>query len=363
MRIFSAIIVILLGLVAAAWLGGETWLAREMRSRLTTGTPVGAGQIVELRDPARIGLAMNDVRITLPDAVLELPALAVGLKSLRPNEVLVELPEELVVDSLAGKNTVQLNDPVLTGRFAPMNDFALSQLRVALAGSRMDGAELSGPLKLDADLSRLGSGAARRAMTAYDVTGQIADLDLSANPALAGLPVPIGKIGTEFAGRIWFDRAISPTDASGALPQLVGFQTSGSDIILGDIRARLIGRVEADDQGRAHGQLVVYTKDGPRILQMLADGGVMPKGAVKLASGMLKQISEMPVPEDLTEADRLIADSQANQRRDGKPDLAPPTFPAPEAGELRLPIVMKDGKMMLGALPLGPAPQIATPLP
>lgn len=343
MRIISAIIVIILALVAAAWLGGETWLAHQMRNRLTPDAPISAGQITELRSPALIGLSMSDVRITMPDAIVELPTLAIGLKSTSPTVVQVDLPQTLVVDSLAGKNTVQLDAPLLTGRIAPFDGFALRQLRIALDASRMDGNAFTGPVRLDADIASLGSGSPLRAQAAYDLAGEITDLDLSANPALASLPIPIGQIGAAFTGRIWLDRILSPAITPTTLPQVVGFETPGSDIILGDIRVKAIGKIEADSQGRAQGLLVIYTKDAQPILQAMADSGILPKRALKLASSMMRQISDMPIPQETGTSTST-------------------TFPAPQNEELRLPIMMNEGRISLGALPLGAAPQIATPL-
>ncbi|WP_036744620.1 DUF2125 domain-containing protein [Paracoccus sp. N5] len=302
------------------WLGAEGLLVRELR-RFAAETPgVGIGTLHELRRPGRIGVSAVAVELETPSGRLALPQAQAWVGPLHPTELRLDLPPQAVLDAGAGAMVLGLTDAEAGLGVRPL---AGAEFRSVFARS--------GPLTLEG--APLAQGLDARARLAddggYDVALSLHDLapEALSNP----LPLP-GKLSLKATGRLWLDRPPSPqTLTPETMPLPTGLRLDGSELRLGKLGARILGEVHADAQGRAQGLLAVYTPDARPMLEAAAAAGLIPQKVVMLAGAMLKNISELPLPEG--------AD-----------------FPAPASGELRLPLILADGKVSLGPVTLGPAP-------
>ena len=72
MKTLAILLLLIGGAVAAAWLGGETWLARKAQAMIAEDPRVEASQVTPLREIDRIGLGLTEVEIATPggDALL-----------------------------------------------------------------------------------------------------------------------------------------------------------------------------------------------------------------------------------------------------------------------------------------------------
>ena len=66
MRTLLLIVIMLGGALAAAWVGGETWLAREAAQRIAADPQIAAAGVEPLRELCRVGLALTDVAVETP---------------------------------------------------------------------------------------------------------------------------------------------------------------------------------------------------------------------------------------------------------------------------------------------------------
>lgn len=307
-------------LLGGLWLGAERLLAREMRRIVAEVPELQIGTLHELRRPGRIGVTAVGVAVETPSARLALPQAQAWVSALQPTVIRLALPPTAMLDTRAGPVTLGLSDAR-----------AGLGLRV-LAGAEFNRFEArSGPMTLDGKpLAEAFDVTARLAEdSGYDVTLALRDLA----PEALGNPLPLpGTLNLRANGRVWLDRAPSPkTLTPETAPQLTGLRLDGSEISLGRLRARVLGEVHADAQGRAQGVLAIYSPDARPMLDAAAAAGLIPQRVVLLAGAMLTNIAALPLPEG--------AD-----------------FPAAAAGELRLPLVMANGKVSLGPVTLGPAP-------
>lgn len=307
-------------LLGGLWLGAEGLLARELRRIAAESPALRIGTLHELRRPGRIGFAAVGIQIDTPPTRLALPRAQAWVSPLQPTVIRLALPPTATLDGGAGPVALGLADAK-----------AGLGLRV-LAGAEFDRIEArSGPLTLaGAPLAQGFEVTARLAQdSGYDVTVSLRDLA----PEALGTPLPVpGTLSLQADGRVWLDRPPSPrTLTPETAPQLTGLRLDGSRITLGRLSARVQGRVDADAQGRAQGVLAVYTPDARPMLDAAAAAGLIPQKVVLLAGALLRNIAALPMPEG--------AD-----------------FPAAAAGELRLPVVLADGKASLGPVVLGPAP-------
>jgi hypothetical protein len=308
-------------LLGGAWLGAEGLLARELR-RFAAETPaIEIGTLHELRHAGRIGVSAVAVSLDTPSGRLHLPQAQAWISPLQPTRLRLDLPAQATLDSGAGPIALGLGDAHAGLGLRPLAGSEFSNFFAGAGPLTLAGAALAQRLDLQGQLTDDGG---------YDVKLALHDLapEVLAHP----LPIP-GKLNLDATGRLWFDRPLSPRGlTSETMPLPVGLRLDGSDLRLGTLGASIRGELHADAQGQAQGLLVVYTHDAKPILAAAAAAGLIPQNVEMLAGAMLRNISNLPMP------------------------AAGAGYPAPTAGELRLPLVMADGKVRLGPLTLGPAP-------
>ena len=276
---------------------------------------------------------LSDLEVAGPTATLTLPMTDLWLSPLHPTEARLTLPDTTVLDRSAGPVTLGLGEAGASLRLRPLGGLTLGSASLNSNAMTVEGAPLAEGLHLSAELARLGHDSPPAAVAAYDLNIGITGFD--ANLLAPELALP-GALGLDGTGRIWLDRAPGPRTLSPETrPVMVGLQIDEARITLGKVTARITGRVQADAEGRAEGELTLSTADIKPLLQAAANAGMIPSQAVVLADTVFKKLATH------RETGASATDSDAS---------------APVAPELRLPLTFADGKTHLGPLPLGPAP-------
>lgn len=328
MRRLLVLAVVFVAILAGLWLGGETLLARQLRKAAAQDPGFQIGAVTELRELRRIGVHLADLRIDRPTGALTLPMAELWLAPSRLTEARLTLPDTATLETAAGPKVLGLSGAGADLRLRPLSGLTLGSMGLHSGAMTLDGAALANGVKVSAELGRLGGDSPQRAIAAYDLDIDLGALD--ANLLTPELDLP-GLLALQARGRVWLDRAPSPwTLQPGARPLPVGFRIDDGALTLGKVTAHITGRVQADAEGRAEGELTLSTTDLKPLLQAAANAGLIPKQAVVLAETVAKSLGN----------------------RAGAPE------PAADATgpELRLPLKFADGKMHLGPLPLGPAP-------
>lgn len=315
--LWLTVIALLLG---GLWLGAEGLLVRELRRIAGQVPELQIGTLHELRRPGRIGVAAVGVTLDTPSVGLALPQAQAWVSPLQPTVIRLALPPTATLDAGAGPVTLGLTDARAGLGLRVQAEAEFNRLEARSGPLTLDGRPLAQGFDVTARLADDGG---------YDMTLSLRDL---APEALADpLPLP-GLLNLHATGRVWLDRPPSPRTLSPeTAPLPTGLRLDGSEISLGRLRARVLGQLHADAQGRAQGVLAIYSPDARPMLDAAAAAGLIPQRVVVLAGAMLTNIAALPLP---TGAD----------------------FPAAAAGELRLPLVMADGTISLGPVTLGPAP-------
>lgn len=355
--IFVVLIAVFLG---AVWLGGESWLARRATTAIEQRDDVSAGMVTPLRQASRIGIRAEqvdyagdtngrDIALSLPWAELWVPPTAL-------TDATLTLPDAARLSVDGREAALRLTGGQGMLRLSPLNNMALTRARMTADSVAIDDQPALEGLRVAADLVSLGHDAPRGARAAYNLSLQLESLDPAALVEL-GLPAPAlpGAISADGDLHLWLTDAPGMKGLRGAGPQaqLVGFRSAGIDLGIGDLTARVIGQVAADAQGRAEGRMAIYTADAQELLAAAEQAGMIPRPAVSLGGAMLTALSRMPMtPEEDGDAAKPV-------RMVGSQPVATGfVFPDPAEGELRIPIFLRDGRVFLGAIPVGPAPKL-----
>ena len=348
MRRLLSLLLLLALLLAGAWIGGETYAAAQLRQLSAAGLGFQAQSVSPLRNLHRIGIRLQDPQIQTIFGRIEAPQAVISVLPLNPMRARLQLPPTLALDLGQGPMPLELTDPRIETRLQPLAGFAPRWAHLSSGPVALDGRPLASGLSVDARMAALDAEAPQDAAAAYDVTWRLDQFDPTAFPRLADMADGIGGAGPvmfQGKGRVWLDTAPTPA-ALAAIPAPMpnALRIDEAQLSIGRLTARVIGQIRPDDQGRATGALALYSRDATPMLEAAGESGLIPKNAVRLAGAMIRSISAMPMPGEQT---------------DGAP-AAPGvmTYPRPEPGELRLPLIMADGRMSLGPIPLGPAPQL-----
>lgn len=328
-------LVLLVGMGVGGWLGAEHLLAGRVRAAIDADPALQATQVQPLRDPRQFGLTLTEPQFRDPAMGLSLAWARLSVSPGAPLTGRLDLPDRAQITIQGRQMQLELTQPVARLALAPMNRMAPRRLDLGARDLMLDGLPLAEGVSLRMQLAPLGAQSPRAARAAYD-----ADLSLQGvqTAALARLGLDLGGLRGSMAAqgplRLWLDG--TPSLTGGRAPALVGWETPGLDLSVEDIGLRIVGRLSRDDQGRAEGQVALYSADADAMIAMAVGLGLIPAQAQLLLRAGLSQLSQ--------------ADLDAT--------LPGPDFPDAAPGELRLPIVMRDGRLLLGGVPIGPAPAL-----
>lgn len=339
MRAFLVLLLLIAAAVAALWLGGESWLASEAGRQAAARRDLALAEARPLRKLGRIGVELVEPAYTSGDVSLALPGLELWVAPADPAAIRVALPDRALLRQAGRDHRVDLRGGAGALRVSPLHGGAIRQAGIQAAMLTLDGAPLAEAVSVDMQMAGLGHEAPRGARAAYDATLTLAGMRPGGLAAMGAptLPLP-GDLSVTGALRVWLDGILDLAVVRGAAapPAPVALRADGVEVTLGGATARLAGMIRRDAAGRAEGRLAIYTGDGDALLRAAGEAGMLPAEGAMLASALLAGIGRMPFPPE-SEADGM-------------------TLPEAAGQELRLPLVMRGGRLLLGDIDLGAAP-------
>ncbi|MDO5621112.1 MAG: DUF2125 domain-containing protein [Paracoccus sp. (in: a-proteobacteria)] len=332
-RFLIALLVIVLLLVAVAWLGIETLAARQLRQMVAEGgEDVQAAAVVPLRRLTRIGVGLDQLHLQGDGAEIDLPRLELWAPPYAPTAFRASLPDSAVANLAGQPVQAQMQDGRLDIEFGPLRDLAMTRAAVRLRNLVLNGQPVLARLIAQAWLGDMPADLPPEVGATYDLELDLSGLDLP-GLAVVGVVSPLpGVASVQGRAQLWLTAAPAEGVLSGhvAEPELVGLQSrDGVTLRLDDLTATLRGRVQADAQGQAEGVLLIYSRDLRAILLQAQSLGLIPERSAHLAATILQGLGAAPVTGD---------------------------WPEPTDGEARLPITFANGEARLAGLPLGAAP-------
>ena len=344
MRILSGLVLLLLLAVAGLWIGGETWLA----GRIMREAEANPGLQVAATDPMRridrIGVRLDEASYQNPRFSLALPWLELWVAPLSLTTAQAGLPDQAMLRHAGRDHALGVANGALSLRLAPLHGGAVARASVDSGPVTLDAQGLADRIALSAAMTGLGPFAPAKARSAYDMQLGLQGIDPDALVALGmpSLALP-GKVSIAGPATVWLNGIVGPRslDAPAQSVWPVGIRSTGVDMRIGELRARLAGFLWRGDHGRIEGRLAIYTEDASALLRQASDAGLIASDAAMLVSAPLNGIGRMPFPDGV--------------RDDGL------SLPEPAEGELRLPVTMKDGRLFLGDIEIGAAPLFPLP--
>lgn len=278
--------------------------------------------------PNRFDLTVEGIRYADPGAGLgwQAPFAQVFAMTWKPWHIIAVLPPEQMV-TLPGEEITILADGLRASvRARPATDLALA-MAVAETDSLL--ARSSAGWTFGTDRSVLSLGAAQGRPAAYDLSVDIAAL--TPDPALLAQLVPDGSLppALEMIRLRATLTLTAPLDrhAGQTRPRLAALDLTDTLVTWGALSVTASGSIAPDDKGLAAGRIEITVTNWRRILPVL------------VASGAIR-------PELAQTVETMLA-SLAQQTGD--------------AEVLPLPLVLENGWMSLGPVPLGPAPLLLPP--
>lgn len=325
-------VILVTGLLAGSWIFAENRAVERVRALIEADQGIQATGIRPLRDPRQLGVHLSQPQLSRPDLQLSLPWAQLSMAPLSPTTARLELPDTASLVSAGRRLELGQRLSEASLRLAPLHRLAPARLVLSTHDLTLNGQPLADRLDLRAALGRLQNDAPRAAGAAYDLQLDLQGVQPSAL-ALAGVdtgPVP-GPLAARGVVRLWLDDV--PT-ADQPRPAIIGWQTEALTLDAGPVQLRVAGRLTRGTDGRAEGQLALYSADADQMLEMASEIGLIPSQARLLLRAGLSQLGQVPPATD----------------------IPGPDFPEPAPGELRLAVMMRDGQLMVAGVPVGPAP-------
>ena len=316
MRIIRWLLLALL-LLTGLWFAAEPLLVSQARK----GVP--ADSIAAQPGPGRLGLTLKGVMLPTQTGLFTLPSLDAWVTPLAPLTLRAILPDSAVLEDAAGRRQISMNGAKARIKLSPLGG-TLKQMQAQFDALGLDGVDLSGPGRVT--IRAVGDD--RVPGAAYQAQLDLADLRLPQIAAATG------------GLRIWMDRPLG-LNAGPEAPMVQGIMTEGLDIDARGLALRIAGLLQKGPDGRAEGRLAIYASDPGALLDNAVDHGLLPPQARLLVGAMLNRIGQADFTGPLLPGQ-------------------PPMPPAPQ-GQLRIPVEMRDGQMLLGGIQIGRAPEWPVP--
>ncbi|MEZ5796039.1 MAG: DUF2125 domain-containing protein [Paracoccaceae bacterium] len=335
MRVLKWLAVLVLALFVAVWFGASHLLRRGAEAFLAD--QAAQGMVAETTAlsvggfPGWLAVETEGLRLGDPRSgtLWEAPSLQVSVPAWRPWEVTAELPASQSL-TLPGQEVGLVSQGLTASvRVAPAVTAPLQEITLGGAALRAT-STLGWAVGADDLRARLlvSDGDPRAyalTVTAAGIAPPEALMQALARVSLPESPAPDLPARVEAVQLDLTLHLTRPLDlnAAGAEPQLEGLELTGLTAGWGPLQIAAEGRLQADAAGMAEGRIEIRITNWDRLPPLL------------VASGALK-------PE--------IAPTIANMLRAMAADSGDPAL-------LKVPLTMGEGRMSLGPLPLGPAPQ------
>lgn len=278
--------------------------------------------------PNRFDLTVEGITFADPASGIgwQAPFAQVFAMTWKPWHIIAALPPAQVV-TLPGQTITLASEGLRASlRARPSGDLPLA---MAIAESGAISATSSQGWTTGAAKAVLSLGAAPGKPLAYDISADIAGL--APDPALllrllpeGGLPPALTEIRLRATATL---TAALDRHAGDTRPRLAALELTDARVTWGDVALTATGSIAPDDQGYAAGRIAFTVTNWRKVMPLL------------VASGTVKP--------ELARTVETMLDSLARQSGD--------------AEVLKLPLVMDQGWMSIGPLPLGPAPILMPP--
>ncbi|WP_022708186.1 DUF2125 domain-containing protein [Paracoccus zeaxanthinifaciens] len=319
-------IALLIGAGAATWIGTEGHVAGRLRAAMQDAPDLRAETVTPLRDPRAWGIRIEGPEWGGPAGGIAVDWAQVSVAPLDPFRVVLGLPGDATL-TLAGRDIpLRMEAPAASVDFAPLRRMAPARIVAGTGAITSNELPMLGDAQVSAELVQVDIAAPLDTLAAYDVDLAIEGLQPAALATLGAL-VPEDALDLVGAAQVWLDG--TPGPLAQAAPRLTGLRTEGLVLRMGQAEARLLGQVAADAQGRAAGQLAVYTADADASLDQAAALGLIEGPARLLLGAGLRNIAAGDVQTE---------------------------FPEAQGDEIRLILGFEDGRITIGGMPVGPAP-------
>lgn len=322
MRAFVWLSVLFVSAMGVLWLGGESWFAWQARQMISDQPSLVANEVRPLRDPRRLGIRIGQPEFEDEVMSLSLPWADLWISPLRPQEARLTLPDHGQLR--IGARQHDLSVQAAEGRVRQsLFGGPMTRADLQVDGLALDGQRVLDGLDLQIRAARLTDEAPDGAVAAYDATVTLQDLSRDAllPPSIPRLSTE-GKLSLQGGVRLWSDQKVTVQNLGAPeAPRLMGARIDDLILQLGDHRARIGGQLQPDAYGRAEGELTIRTENVQAILDAAFDSGLLPASSRLLVRPMMARLQRSTVD-----------------------------------GEFGLSLVMENGQMKLGPVPLGPAP-------
>ena len=300
--------------------GARTAFDRWFQARQAEGWQAEYADFALRGYPNRFDATWRDLQLADPGSglALDLPLFQILALSYRPNHVIAVWPHDMLIATPTDK--VSLQSERLRASLRLKAGTALELERAVLDG---DALRLTGDTS--GALQDLHLAAQRTGETSYRLGAEATDLTPPA-PMLRNLvgtdALPEVMQLARLDAEVTFDKPWDRTALGSARPQPRHIDLSNLKAIWGVMEFQATGALDIDGSGRASGKLDVQAVNWREMLAIAAKSGAIPEGAAQAAETMLGM----------------------GANASGNPN------------SLDIALTLKDGKMFLGFVPLGPAP-------
>lgn len=319
MRTLTWILIILAALYGGYWFVGARAAERAVETALQEAGARGihiAHQGYGISGfPSRFDLTVTEPRIDAGGVGWEAPFAQVFALSYTPWKLIAALPNEQTL-RLQGQSIAIASTQMKASLFMkPRNALPLDRFDAVIEGAslRSDAGWSLGFASANASVIAGEGGAAQAAFRVLDL---LPDQRLMAT-LNGALPATVERL--DLLADLTLD---APLDVRGAAPRLQQISLTEAHLVWGPLKLTAAGDLVADLQGQAEGTV-----------QLRVEGWQEGLAALE-AAGLVPEQFRLPL--------RSVLENLAAQ--------------STEAGVLQLPLVMANGRMMLGPVPLGPAP-------
>jgi hypothetical protein len=332
MRKLLVTLVVLTLLWSGYWFAGASVIRSAVADLLAAqaerGVTAETAALAVAGFPNRFDLTAEGIRFADPASGVgwQAPFAQVFAMTWKPWHIIAALPPEQTVILPDQEVTIASEGLRASVRARPGLDLPLV-LAVAESGPLSARSSLGWSVSLDKAVLSLA--AATAAPATYDIAADIAGL--APDPALVRRLAPEGGLPAAISGfRLRATAGLTaPLDRHAGVtkPRLATVTLSDLQLAWGEVVLTAEGGIAPDDRGLAAGRIDLTVANWRRVMPILVAAGTVRPELARTAETMLEGLA----------------------KQSGDPEV------------LKLPLVLKDGWMSLGPLPLGPAPALIPP--
>ena len=274
--------------------------------------------------PNRFDTSFSNLALADPDTGLawEAPFFQILTLSYRPNHVIAVWPDDQLIATPQDKFRVQSTDMRASLVLAP--NTALAPERATLTTEFLRVAPEARPDETTA-LTALTLAAERNGAATYRLG--LATEGLSPSTPWRARLDPKNTLPTQLAGvradlTVSFDKPWDRSAIEDARPQPTHIKLDLADATWGQLQLQAAGEVSVDATGQPTGEITIKARNWRDILDLAVASGALPESMLKTLESGLSMMAQMA----------------------GNPQT------------LDIPLSLRNGRVMLGPIPLGPAP-------